>query len=174
MSPLWRIMGFKPYGAYCHDNIECTTGLCRYVTAAIHLLLSSPKTALFENWLYFLPPGMVIVLLMSLFIHSGVEDWNIFIYESTQLIYTILCHSSVWRLCCKHFNFLTVCSAVLCSAYGEVSLEKLHWFHCRCFIFKTFNNTIYGHYHIGVCIWLAPNFNSTIQYCKCIVIKKLY
>ncbi|KAI2651235.1 Liver-expressed antimicrobial peptide 2 [Labeo rohita] len=29
MSPLWRIMGFKPYGAYCHDNIECTTGLCR-------------------------------------------------------------------------------------------------------------------------------------------------
>ncbi|XP_077088834.1 liver-expressed antimicrobial peptide 2 [Siphateles boraxobius] len=29
MSPLWRIMGFKPYGAYCHDSIECTTGFCR-------------------------------------------------------------------------------------------------------------------------------------------------
>ncbi|TRY75995.1 hypothetical protein DNTS_027789 [Danionella cerebrum] len=29
MSPLWRIMGFKPFGAYCHDNFECTTGLCR-------------------------------------------------------------------------------------------------------------------------------------------------
>nr|XP_055035888.1 liver-expressed antimicrobial peptide 2-like [Misgurnus anguillicaudatus] len=29
MSPLWRIMAFKPYGAYCQDNIECTTGLCR-------------------------------------------------------------------------------------------------------------------------------------------------
>ncbi|XP_051532771.1 liver-expressed antimicrobial peptide 2-like [Myxocyprinus asiaticus] len=29
MSPLWRIMGFKPYGAYCQDNIECSTGFCR-------------------------------------------------------------------------------------------------------------------------------------------------
>ncbi|XP_056302563.1 liver-expressed antimicrobial peptide 2-like [Danio aesculapii] len=29
MSPLWRIMGYKPYGAHCHDNIECNTGFCR-------------------------------------------------------------------------------------------------------------------------------------------------
>lgn len=145
MSPLWRIMGFKPYGAYCHDSIECTTGLCRYV----HLLSSSPKTALYENWLYFLSPGMVIALLMSLFIHSGVEDWKRLIYESAytynfMAIAFCVC-VCVCRLCCKHFNFWTVaCVAqyLLCRAWGEVWLEKLHWFYFRCFMFKAFNNLI--------------------------------
>ncbi|KPP62747.1 hypothetical protein Z043_119048, partial [Scleropages formosus] len=29
MTPLWRIMGSKPHGAYCQDNYECSTGICR-------------------------------------------------------------------------------------------------------------------------------------------------
>ncbi|KAF7706343.1 hypothetical protein HF521_019597 [Silurus meridionalis] len=29
MTPLWRIMGTKPYGAYCQNNYECSTGMCR-------------------------------------------------------------------------------------------------------------------------------------------------
>ncbi|XP_071753877.1 liver-expressed antimicrobial peptide 2 [Centroberyx gerrardi] len=29
MTPLWRIMNSKPYGAYCQNNYECSTGLCR-------------------------------------------------------------------------------------------------------------------------------------------------
>lgn len=29
MSPLWRIMNSKPLGAYCQNNYECSTGLCR-------------------------------------------------------------------------------------------------------------------------------------------------
>ncbi|KAL0969969.1 hypothetical protein UPYG_G00235400 [Umbra pygmaea] len=29
MTPLWRIMGTKPHGAYCHNNYECSTGICR-------------------------------------------------------------------------------------------------------------------------------------------------
>ncbi|XP_052009262.1 liver-expressed antimicrobial peptide 2 [Xyrauchen texanus] len=29
MTPLWRIMGTKPHGAYCQNNYECSTGMCR-------------------------------------------------------------------------------------------------------------------------------------------------
>ncbi|KAL6490664.1 hypothetical protein MHYP_G00010090 [Metynnis hypsauchen] len=29
MTPLWRIMGTKPHGAYCQNNFECSTGACR-------------------------------------------------------------------------------------------------------------------------------------------------
>uniref|UniRef100_A0A4W4ESV9 Liver-expressed antimicrobial peptide 2 n=1 Tax=Electrophorus electricus TaxID=8005 RepID=A0A4W4ESV9_ELEEL len=29
MTPVWRILASKPRGAYCHDHIECSTGLCR-------------------------------------------------------------------------------------------------------------------------------------------------
>ncbi|KAK1889683.1 Liver-expressed antimicrobial peptide 2 [Dissostichus eleginoides] len=29
MTPLWRIMSSKPYGAFCQNNYECSTGLCR-------------------------------------------------------------------------------------------------------------------------------------------------
>ncbi|XP_070710951.1 liver-expressed antimicrobial peptide 2 [Pempheris klunzingeri] len=29
MTPLWRIMNSKPFGAYCQNNYECSTGLCR-------------------------------------------------------------------------------------------------------------------------------------------------
>ncbi|KAK3546424.1 hypothetical protein QTP70_026393 [Hemibagrus guttatus] len=29
MTPLWRIVGTKPYGAYCQNNYECSTGICR-------------------------------------------------------------------------------------------------------------------------------------------------
>lgn len=29
MTPLWRIMNSKPFGAYCQNNYECLTGLCR-------------------------------------------------------------------------------------------------------------------------------------------------
>uniref|UniRef100_A0A4W5LP42 Uncharacterized protein n=1 Tax=Hucho hucho TaxID=62062 RepID=A0A4W5LP42_9TELE len=29
MTPLWRTMGTKPYGAYCQNNYECSTGICR-------------------------------------------------------------------------------------------------------------------------------------------------
>ncbi|XP_076581311.1 liver-expressed antimicrobial peptide 2 [Chaetodon auriga] len=29
MTPLWRIMSSKPFGAYCQNNYECSTGLCR-------------------------------------------------------------------------------------------------------------------------------------------------
>lgn len=29
MSPLWRIMNSKPFGAYCQSSYECSTGLCR-------------------------------------------------------------------------------------------------------------------------------------------------
>ncbi|KAK1797094.1 hypothetical protein P4O66_008483, partial [Electrophorus voltai] len=28
MTPLWRIMGTKPQGAYCLNNYECSTGIC--------------------------------------------------------------------------------------------------------------------------------------------------
>ncbi|CAN9509437.1 unnamed protein product [Ophioblennius macclurei] len=29
MTPLWRVMNSKPLGAYCQNNYECSTGLCR-------------------------------------------------------------------------------------------------------------------------------------------------
>ncbi|KAK7910492.1 hypothetical protein WMY93_015176 [Mugilogobius chulae] len=29
MSPLWRVLNSKPLGAYCQNNNECSTGLCR-------------------------------------------------------------------------------------------------------------------------------------------------
>ncbi|KAJ8348485.1 hypothetical protein SKAU_G00270740 [Synaphobranchus kaupii] len=29
MSPLWRIIGSKPHGAYCQDHYECSTQICR-------------------------------------------------------------------------------------------------------------------------------------------------
>ncbi|XP_039996277.1 liver-expressed antimicrobial peptide 2 [Xiphias gladius] len=29
MTPLWRVMNSKPFGAHCQDNFECSTGLCR-------------------------------------------------------------------------------------------------------------------------------------------------
>ncbi|XP_055794537.1 liver-expressed antimicrobial peptide 2-like isoform X2 [Salvelinus fontinalis] len=29
MTPLWRTMGTKPYGAYCQNYYECSTGICR-------------------------------------------------------------------------------------------------------------------------------------------------
>ncbi|KAK2862861.1 hypothetical protein Q5P01_002394 [Channa striata] len=29
MTPLWRIMNSKPFGAYCQNHYECTTGICR-------------------------------------------------------------------------------------------------------------------------------------------------
>nr|XP_046237440.1 liver-expressed antimicrobial peptide 2 [Scatophagus argus] len=29
MTPLWRIMNSKPFGAYCQNHYECSTGLCR-------------------------------------------------------------------------------------------------------------------------------------------------
>ncbi|XP_055066727.1 liver-expressed antimicrobial peptide 2 [Paramisgurnus dabryanus] len=29
MTPLWRIMGTKPHGAFCQNNYECSTGICR-------------------------------------------------------------------------------------------------------------------------------------------------
>uniref|UniRef100_A0A673AZL7 Liver-expressed antimicrobial peptide 2 n=1 Tax=Sphaeramia orbicularis TaxID=375764 RepID=A0A673AZL7_9TELE len=28
MTPLWRIMNSKPFGAYCQNHYECSTGLC--------------------------------------------------------------------------------------------------------------------------------------------------
>ncbi|KAI7814769.1 liver-expressed antimicrobial peptide 2 [Triplophysa rosa] len=29
MTPLWRIIGTKPHAAYCQNNFECSTGMCR-------------------------------------------------------------------------------------------------------------------------------------------------
>ncbi|NP_001122249.1 liver-expressed antimicrobial peptide 2 precursor [Danio rerio] len=29
MTPLWRTVGTKPHGAYCQNNYECSTGICR-------------------------------------------------------------------------------------------------------------------------------------------------
>ncbi|KAK9525011.1 hypothetical protein VZT92_017364 [Zoarces viviparus] len=29
MTPLWRTMNSKPFGAYCQNNYECSTALCR-------------------------------------------------------------------------------------------------------------------------------------------------
>ncbi|XP_062311664.1 liver-expressed antimicrobial peptide 2 [Osmerus eperlanus] len=29
MTPLWRVMGSKPYGAYCQNHVECSTGICK-------------------------------------------------------------------------------------------------------------------------------------------------
>ncbi|XP_034020451.1 liver-expressed antimicrobial peptide 2 [Thalassophryne amazonica] len=29
MTPLWRSLSSKPFGAYCQSNIECFSGLCR-------------------------------------------------------------------------------------------------------------------------------------------------
>ncbi len=31
MTPLWRIMGTKPHGAYCQNNYECSTAICRWM-----------------------------------------------------------------------------------------------------------------------------------------------
>ncbi|XP_024259254.1 liver-expressed antimicrobial peptide 2-like [Oncorhynchus nerka] len=38
MTPLWRTMGTKPYGAYCLNNYECSTGICR----GGHCMFSQP------------------------------------------------------------------------------------------------------------------------------------
>uniref|UniRef100_A0A667Y5A9 Liver-expressed antimicrobial peptide 2 n=1 Tax=Myripristis murdjan TaxID=586833 RepID=A0A667Y5A9_9TELE len=32
MTPLWRLMNSKPFGAYCQYNYECSTGLCREIS----------------------------------------------------------------------------------------------------------------------------------------------
>nr|XP_015801855.2 liver-expressed antimicrobial peptide 2 [Nothobranchius furzeri] len=29
MTPLWRIMSSKPSGAFCQNDFECVTGLCK-------------------------------------------------------------------------------------------------------------------------------------------------
>ncbi|XP_026155188.1 liver-expressed antimicrobial peptide 2 [Mastacembelus armatus] len=29
MTPLWRIISSKPLGAYCQNNYECSTGICK-------------------------------------------------------------------------------------------------------------------------------------------------
>ncbi|CAK6981729.1 liver-expressed antimicrobial peptide 2 [Scomber scombrus] len=43
MSPLWRIMNSKPFGAYCQNNYECSTGLCRAGRCSTgHRSLSEP------------------------------------------------------------------------------------------------------------------------------------
>ncbi|XP_068508907.1 uncharacterized protein, partial [Syngnathus scovelli] len=51
MSPLWRIMNSKPFGAFCQNNYECSTGLCRYCcrhsqsnAAAPHLIGEKKKS----------------------------------------------------------------------------------------------------------------------------------
>ncbi|XP_037118693.1 liver-expressed antimicrobial peptide 2 [Syngnathus acus] len=36
MSPLWRIMNSKPFGAFCQNNYECSTGLCRMGRCSNH------------------------------------------------------------------------------------------------------------------------------------------
>ncbi|XP_061664547.1 liver-expressed antimicrobial peptide 2-like [Syngnathoides biaculeatus] len=36
MSPLWRIMNSKPFGAFCQNNYECATGLCREGHCSAH------------------------------------------------------------------------------------------------------------------------------------------
>ncbi|XP_019726639.1 liver-expressed antimicrobial peptide 2 [Hippocampus comes] len=36
MSPLWRIMNSKPFGAFCQNNYECSTGLCRAGHCSTH------------------------------------------------------------------------------------------------------------------------------------------
>ncbi|XP_077401701.1 liver-expressed antimicrobial peptide 2 [Vanacampus margaritifer] len=36
MSPLWRIMNSKPFGAFCQNNYECSTGLCRVGRCSTH------------------------------------------------------------------------------------------------------------------------------------------
>ncbi|XP_076145855.1 liver-expressed antimicrobial peptide 2 [Alosa pseudoharengus] len=36
MTPLWRIMGTKPFGAYCQNNYECSTGTCRKGHCSFH------------------------------------------------------------------------------------------------------------------------------------------
>ncbi|XP_077597703.1 liver-expressed antimicrobial peptide 2-like [Stigmatopora nigra] len=36
MSPLWRIMNSKPFGAFCQNNYECSTGVCRAGHCATH------------------------------------------------------------------------------------------------------------------------------------------
>ncbi|XP_061620602.1 liver-expressed antimicrobial peptide 2 [Phyllopteryx taeniolatus] len=36
MSPLWRIMNSKPFGAFCQNNYECATGLCRAGHCSTH------------------------------------------------------------------------------------------------------------------------------------------
>ncbi|XP_068444148.1 liver-expressed antimicrobial peptide 2 [Clinocottus analis] len=43
MTPLWRIMNSKPFGAYCQNNYECSTGLCRAGHCATsHRSISEP------------------------------------------------------------------------------------------------------------------------------------
>ena len=32
MTPLWRVMGSKPFGAYCQNHVECSTGICKWGT----------------------------------------------------------------------------------------------------------------------------------------------
>lgn len=49
MSPLWRIMNSKPFGAYCQNNYECSTGLCR--CGPVYFILTSSPLSLSP------PPG---------------------------------------------------------------------------------------------------------------------
>ncbi|TNN41923.1 Liver-expressed antimicrobial peptide 2 [Liparis tanakae] len=43
MTPLWRIMNSKPFGAYCQNHYECSTGLCRAGHCATsHRSISEP------------------------------------------------------------------------------------------------------------------------------------
>ncbi|XP_064422777.1 liver-expressed antimicrobial peptide 2 [Latimeria chalumnae] len=41
MTPFWRTVGSKPYGAYCQNDYECTTKLCRKGHCAYHVSFES-------------------------------------------------------------------------------------------------------------------------------------
>lgn len=48
MTPLWRTVGTKPHGAYCQNNYECSTGICRWVQCLILIILLPEDIC--QNW----------------------------------------------------------------------------------------------------------------------------
>ncbi|XP_023692965.2 liver-expressed antimicrobial peptide 2 [Paramormyrops kingsleyae] len=36
MTPLWRTLGSKPFGAFCRDSYECSTRICRNSHCGFH------------------------------------------------------------------------------------------------------------------------------------------
>lgn len=44
MTPLWRIMGTKPHGAYCQNNYECSTAICRWMHFVIKYFCPANNT----------------------------------------------------------------------------------------------------------------------------------
>lgn len=69
MTPLWRILNSKPFGAYCQNNYECSTGICRYVYSDIWIILMNTLRQFSLISLFIFPQGG------TLFGHPTLTVW---------------------------------------------------------------------------------------------------